>query len=161
LELRILAVGSDPASELATGKLDFAIMPVRGAQASPGVRARQLFKDRFVCIARRGHPLADKKTLPLSAFARAGHAVVSPWGLEGGHVDEALARLGLRRHVSIAVPHFLVAPHIIAASDLLLTMTERVAELVAKPLGLVVLSPPRELELAGFTSSLVWHARTH
>jgi DNA-binding transcriptional LysR family regulator len=36
-----------------------------------------------------------------------------------------------------------------------------VAQLVAEPLGLVVLSPPRELELTGFTNSLLWHERTH
>src|SRR5580704_4072051 len=81
--------------------------------------------------------------------------------MEGGYVDDALARHGLQRRVSIAVPHFLVAPHIVASSDLLLTMAERVAEVVAKPLGLVVLSPPRELDLAGFTNCLLWHERTH
>jgi DNA-binding transcriptional LysR family regulator len=161
VELRSLAVGQDPASELATGKLDFVIMPAQAADDSQGVRARQLFSDRFVCIARRDHPLSGKKTLSMSAFAGAAHALVSPWGLEGGYVDDALARYGLQRRVSIAVPHFLVAPHIVASSDLLLTMAERVAQVVAEPLGLAVLSPPRELDLAGFTNSLLWHERTH
>jgi DNA-binding transcriptional LysR family regulator len=161
VELRLLAVGQDPASELATGKLDFVIMPAQAADDSQGVRARQLFSDRFVCVARRDHPLAGNKTLSMSAFARAAHALISPWGMEGGYVDDALARHGLQRRVSIAVPHFLVAPHIVASSDLLLTMAERVAEVVAGPLGLAVLSPPRELELAGFTNSLLWHERTH
>jgi DNA-binding transcriptional LysR family regulator len=161
VELRLLAVGQHPTSELAMGKLDFVIMPAQAADDRQGVRARQLFSDRFVCVARRDHPLAGKKTLSMSAFARAAHALVAPWGMEGGYVDDALARHGLQRRVSIAVPHFLVAPHIVASSDLLLTMAERVAEIVAKPLGLAVLSPPRELELAGFTNSLLWHERTH
>ena len=121
----------------------------------------QLFSDRFVCIARRGHPLAKKKTLSMSAFARAAHALVSPCGTEGGYVDDAFARLGLQRKVSMVVPHFLAAPHIVASNDLLLTMAERVADVVAEPLGLVVLSPPRELEIPGFTCSLLWHERTH
>jgi DNA-binding transcriptional LysR family regulator len=161
VELRLLAVGQDPASELATGKLDFVIMPAQATDDSQGVRARQLFSDRLVCIARRGHPLAGNKTMSMSAFAGAAHALVSPWGMEGGYVDDALARHGLQRRISIAVPHFLVAPHIIAASDLLLTVAERVAEVVAEPLGLAVLSPPRELEISGFTNSLLWHERTH
>ena len=76
-------------------------------------------------------------------------------------MDDALARLGLQRKVAIAVPHFLVAPHIVASSDLLLTVAERVAAVVSGPLDLAVLSPPRELELAGFTNSLLWHQRTH
>jgi DNA-binding transcriptional LysR family regulator len=126
-----------------------------------GIRGRQLFRDRFVCIARRGHPLAKAKTLSLSSFTGAAHALVSPWGLDGGYVDDALARLGLQRKVAIAVPHFLVAPHIVASSDVLLTVPERVAEVVAGPLGLVVLAPPRELDLTGFTLSILWHERTH
>jgi DNA-binding transcriptional LysR family regulator len=40
-------------------------------------------------------------------------------------------------------------------------MAERVATVVTRPLDLAVLSPPRELELAGFTNSLLWHERTH
>jgi DNA-binding transcriptional LysR family regulator len=161
IELRVLPVGHDPASELATGKLDCIVMPVQSGDDSQGVRGRQIFRDRFVCVARRDHPLAKKKTLSLSAFTAAAHALVSPWGTEGGYVDDALARLGQQRKVAIAVPHFLVAPHIIALSDLLLTVAERLAAVVAEPLGLVVLSPPRELELAGFTNSLLWHERTH
>lgn len=161
VELRVLTLGQDPTSELAAGKLDFAIMPVQAGDDRQGVRGRQIFRDRFVCIARPDHPLAKKETLPMRAFVEAAHALVSPWGTEGGYVDDALARLGLQRRVAVAVPHFLVAPYIIAASDLLLTMAERVAEVVAGPLGLVVLSPPPELELPGFTSSLLWHERTH
>jgi hypothetical protein len=48
------------------------------------------------------------------------------------------------RRTSTGVKYFLVAPHIIASSDLLLTMAERVANVVPGPLGLVVLSPPPE-----------------
>jgi DNA-binding transcriptional LysR family regulator len=161
VEVRVLMPGQDPASELAAGKLDFVIMPSPPVYAGQGIRGRQLLSDRFVCIARRGHPLAKTKTLTLSSFAGAAHALISPWGMEGGYVDDALARLGLQRKVAVAVPHFLVAPHIVASSDLLLTVAERVAEAVAGPLGLVVLAPPKELELTGFTLSILWHERTH
>jgi len=71
-----------------------------------------------------------------------------------------LTRLGLQRKVAVAVPHFLVAPHIIASTDLLLTMAERISNVLAKPLGLVTLTPPRELQLTGFELSLLWHERT-
>jgi hypothetical protein len=46
---------------------------------------RQIFRDRFVCIAWRDHPLAKKKTLSMPAFTAAAHELVSPWGTEGGH----------------------------------------------------------------------------
>jgi DNA-binding transcriptional LysR family regulator len=161
VELRVLMPGQDPASELAAGKFDFVIMPSPPGDAGQGIRGRKLLSDRFVCIARRGHPLTRTKTLSISSFAGAAHALISPWGMEGGYVDDALARLGLQRKVAVAVPHFLVAPHIVASSDLLLTVAERVAEVVAGPLGLVVLAPPQELRLTGFTLSILWHERTH
>jgi len=76
-------------------------------------------------------------------------------------VDDALARLGLRRNVAVAVPHAMVAPHVVASSDLLLTVAERIAGLLAPLLGLVVLPPPPELGLTGFRMSVLWHERTH
>jgi DNA-binding transcriptional LysR family regulator len=81
-------------------------------------------------------------------------------GMEGGFVDDALARLGLQRQVAVALPHATVAPHIVASSDLLATMAERVARVLAPPLDLVILEPPSELLLAGFTLSMLWHERT-
>ena len=76
-------------------------------------------------------------------------------------MDDALARLGLQRRVSVALPHAIVAPHIIASSDLLLTMPERVARVLAPPLDLVLIEPPAELLLTGFTLAMRWHERTH
>src|SRR5712691_6416826 len=35
--------------------------------------------------------------MTVSAFTEAAHALVAPWGTEGGYVDDALARLGLQR----------------------------------------------------------------
>ena len=58
------------------------------------------------------------------------------------------------------MPHFLIAPHVVATSDLILTLAARVASALAKPLGLVVLAPPAELRLEGFTMSALWHERT-
>jgi DNA-binding transcriptional LysR family regulator len=60
----------------------------------------------------------------------------------------------------VALPHATVAPHIVASSDLLATMAERVARVLAPPLDLVILEPPSELLLTGFTLSMLWHERT-
>jgi DNA-binding transcriptional LysR family regulator len=161
VELRVLTLGHDPASELAAGRLDLVIMPAPPSGEGHGIRGRQILRDRFVCVARGGHRLAKTKALTMASFLGAAHALISPWGMEGGYVDDALARLGLQRKVAVAVPHFLVAPHIVASSDILLTVAERIAQVLAGPLGLVVLAPPRELEPMGFTISVLWHERTH
>jgi DNA-binding transcriptional LysR family regulator len=160
VELRVVPIGAEPASALASGAIDMAIAPFGPSDDRPGIRARRLLRDRFVCVVRSGHALA-KRRLTLARFVAASHALISPRGEEGGYVDDALARLGMRRRVAVAVPHFLVAPYIVASSDLVLTLAERIANLLARPLGLAVLAPPPELGLAGFTMSTLWHDRTH
>jgi DNA-binding transcriptional LysR family regulator len=160
VELRSLTAGDDPAGPLASREMDLVIAPVRSlVDDRPGLVARRLFDERFVCVMRKAHPLADKP-LTLRRFAAARHALISPRGREGGFVDDALARAGLARRVVVAVPHFLIAPHLVASADLVLTLAERIARVLAEPLGLVVKPVPAELGVAGFTMSLVWHQRT-
>jgi hypothetical protein len=52
-------------------------------------------------------------------------------GRTGGFVDDALAALGKEREVALMLPHALVMPFAIAASDLVVTMAERVARIYA------------------------------
>jgi DNA-binding transcriptional LysR family regulator len=160
IDLRLVPYGDDAVETLSQGLADLVIAPVRPNDAAPGILTRKLFDEDFVCVVRRGHPLATRR-LTLARFAAASHALISPRGTEGSFVDDALARVGMSRRVAVTVPHFLVAPHVVAASDLILTLASRVAQLLAKPLGLVVLRPPRELALEGFRISALWHERTH
>jgi DNA-binding transcriptional LysR family regulator len=160
VELRVVALKDEAGSDLASGKLDVVLMPPLPGEEGPSIRYLQILSERFVCVARRDHPLAKKRALTLSRFAAASHALIAPWGMEGGLVDDALARLGLKRRVSVALPHAMVAPHVVASTDLLLTMPERVARVLAPPLGLAVLEPPPELLLTGFAISMLWHERT-
>jgi DNA-binding transcriptional LysR family regulator len=159
-DLRVVTLPEPLAEPLAAGTIDLAIAPVRPGDERPGIYAKRLFDERFVCVVRKGHPLARKK-LTLARYASTPHALIAPRGREGGFVDDALAALGMSRRVAVAVPHFLIAPHVVAASDLLLTLARRVADVLAGPLGLAVLTPPPELGLEGFTMSAAWHERTH
>jgi DNA-binding transcriptional LysR family regulator len=160
VDLRVVFQGDNPGGMLRSGDVDLLLSPVFAADVGPGMYARKLFDESFVCVVRRGHPLASKK-LTLARYVAASHALISPRGKEGSQTDDALARMGLSRRVAVTVPHFLVAPHIVAQSDLILTLAARVADTLAAPLGLEILKPPSELRLDGFTMSAVWHERTH
>jgi DNA-binding transcriptional LysR family regulator len=160
VDLRVVFQGDNPAGMLRSGDVDLLLSPVFAADVGPGTYARKLFDERFVCVVRRGHPLASKK-LTLARYVAASHALISPRGKEGSQTDDVLVRMGLSRRVAVTVPHFLVAPHIVAQSDLVLTLPARVANMLAAPLRLVILEPPSELRLDGFTMSAVWHERTH
>lgn len=139
------------------GGLDVALAPV-GAKArrARGLQVERLFTESFVCVVRKGHP-AVKKRLTLSAFAELPHAFIAPRGTRGGVVDEALKKRGKSRRIALAVPHFLVAPHAVARSDLIVTLAERVARFFEEHLPVRVLPPP--LPLPTFAVSLIWHER--
>ncbi len=159
IDLRLVPFVDDPAAPLGSGELDLVVAPLRPRDEAAGLFAKKLLDETFVCVVRRGHPLADKK-LTLARYASAAHALVSPRGKEGSFADDALAEVGLTRRVAVTVPHFLVAPHLVATSDLMLTLPARVATALAEPLGLVVLKLPAELRMPGFTMSAIWHERT-
>jgi DNA-binding transcriptional LysR family regulator len=141
---------------LLEGEADFMIMPVReGERLAPGVRSDPLYSDRFVCMVKEGHPVAKKPTL--DRFLAARHAFIAPRARRGGPVDDALAARGKERHIALTVPHFLVMPFLVASSDLVLTLGERIARLYARFLPVVLFEPP--LPLPGFTIGLFWHEK--
>lgn len=144
---------------LASGAIDLAILPTVPPIAGAGLFSQRLFDERFVCVMSAKNPLAKKK-LTLGRYVDALHALISPRGEEGGHVDTALARLGKHRRVALTVPHFLVAPHVIASSNLIITLPERTARAFAEPLDLVLRSVPPEIGLVGFSMACVAHERS-
>jgi DNA-binding transcriptional LysR family regulator len=120
------------------------------------MRARQLLTDRFVCVVRDGNPAVGRR-LTLEQFVRLPHVQVAPRGRPGGYLDDVLRERGLERRVARAVPFFLAALHLVAQTDYLLTISERVARALAPPLGLRLLEPP--LELRPYALKLLWHPR--
>jgi len=157
VDLHILRLTGREGADLAEGHVDAVIGIVEVLGPLPGAYTQRLFDERFVCLVRKGHPLVGRR-LSLATFAGLRHALVAPRGDGRGVVDAALAKLGLDRRVSVQVPHFLVAPQIVRASDVILTVGERLAR-AAAPSGLRIFPPP--LALPGFTVSLIWHGRNH
>lgn len=156
IDVWVRPVGEDPDLQLGMGDFDLSVGVVRPGGRAPGIREQRLFDERFVCIVREGHPLTKGK-LTLERFVEARHAFIAPRGRPGGIVEDALARLGLERRVALAVPHFLVAPHIVARTDLVLTVAERIAKAHTACLPLRILQPP--LALGGFSIAMSWHER--
>ena len=142
---------------LAEAEIDL-VVGIGSAAAAPGLFERNLFEEHFVCVVRDDHPTV-RETLTLAQYVALPHAFIAPRGRSGGAVDTALAARGLSRHIAVAVPHFLTMPHVIAASDLIVTLAARVAHAFARMLPLRVLPPP--LPLPPFQISMMWHERQH
>jgi DNA-binding transcriptional LysR family regulator len=144
---------------LASGTVDLVIGPLRKRRpASAQLYQKALFDEAFTCIVRAKHPLAKSK-LTLARYCEVPHLLVTPLGTPGSLVDDALAKVGRTRRIGLAVPHFIVVPHIIAATDLIATLADRVAAVFAQALDLAIIPPP--LPIPKFRMIASWHERTH
>jgi DNA-binding transcriptional LysR family regulator len=143
---------------------DPAVLRDQGSDLAVGIygdlpqemRSRQLLTDRFVCVVRRGHPLA-KPRFTLEQFVGIPHIQVAPRGKPGGYIDDVLKERGLTRTVARAVPYFVTALQLAASTDYVLTISERLARRFAEPLSLTLLEVP--VKLQPYALSLVWHPR--
>jgi DNA-binding transcriptional LysR family regulator len=86
-------------------------------------------------------------------YAAEAHVIV-----RSATTDPALADPGRKRRAAVTVAHFLLVPEIVAATDLIATLPERVAERFAERYPLVVHRSP--VRPVGFTLTMTWHSRT-
>jgi DNA-binding transcriptional LysR family regulator len=116
-----------------------------------------VLKDRYVGIARRGHPGLQGKSLTAKAYAALPHLLFSPRGDPEGIVDKPLAQTsGRKRRVVMTVPHILAVPMIVARTDLVAVIAERIARRYVSELDLVLFDPP--IKLPDFTISVLTSA---
>jgi DNA-binding transcriptional LysR family regulator len=134
-------------------EIDLAIGVFRDEPAS--ARQEPLFREEFACVIRRGSAAARGR-FDLKRYLALPHLLVAPRGLPGSSLDDALARAGQRRRVVLTVPHFLVAPHVIATTDLVWTAPAGLARAFTH-LPLAVREPPFRTD--GFTVMMRWHVR--
>jgi len=121
-----------------------------------GVMHQELFDDGYVCLVRTGHPRVGRR-LTLRQYVSLEHLLISPFGSMRGMVDTALTARSLERHIALYVPNFLLAPPILAQTDLITTIASRVGRAVAAPYALRVLAPP--LRIRRFSMSMFWDPR--
>ncbi|SDV47065.1 LysR substrate-binding domain-containing protein [Chitinasiproducens palmae] len=87
--------------------------------SAPELRARALFRDRYVGVCRSGHPLTALSHIGPEQFLAHGHVLVSRSGAIENAADGALAALGGVRRIQIIVPAYTNALQIVRQSDLL------------------------------------------
>jgi DNA-binding transcriptional LysR family regulator len=153
VRLRFVAKQDKDSEPLRDGSVDLET-GVIGKKTGPEVRAQALFRDRFIGVVRKGHPLSKGKMTP-ARYAAAGHILVSRRGLDEGPIDEMLTPLGLKREIVTIVGGFSVALALARASDLIATVPERHTGNLRT--GMVTF--PLPIATPGFTVSMLWHPR--
>jgi DNA-binding transcriptional LysR family regulator len=142
--------------DMEAGKVDLAIGPL--PQLTAGFFQRRLFRQRYVCLFRAGHAL-DRKRVSLADFKAAEHLIIVSAGTGHGKVDELIRRAGVERRVRLTVPHFVSVGHLLQRTDLVATVTERLAHSLAEPFGLSYRPHPVDLPEAAI--NVFWHAKVH
>lgn len=146
----------DTLSGLATGRIDLALGFLPSLETA--IHRKVLFKQYYVCVMRKGHPLAKKK-LTYDLFRRQHHLLVEYSG--SGHlvIEKALIEAGARNNIKLRLPQYLSAPHFIISSDMVWCAPVLLAETLAQHYDLVI--KPVPLELPTFEIALYWHDRFH
>ena len=157
LVLHPLGADFDSERALADDKLDVIV----GNWPSPPERLRLLLllEDDVVCMVRHDHPLAGGP-LTVAQYLEAGHVVPLPYSsVQRGVVETHLAELGVQRDARVVVPYFGLAPHIVAATDLVFTTARHFAQSFATALPIAILEAPVGFPAMRFYQ--LWHDRTH
>ncbi|NUU02397.1 LysR family transcriptional regulator [Herbaspirillum robiniae] len=129
----------------------------------PEVRIQALYRDRFVGVVRKDHPLAAMRKITVERYLDFGHVVVSRYGNSHGPVDQALAAAGLERKVAAMVPSFPTALAVARASDLVALVPASFLEVPperqknARSAATFAFDLPVTTEK--ITISLMWHPR--
>jgi DNA-binding transcriptional LysR family regulator len=148
-------IADDAFVRLTRAEVD-AVISLKPTQNDSSIQYAPLVTDDFVSIVRKGHPLARGR-VTVKRFAEANHLFIAPGGKPGGVVDSALAEHGIVRRVALAIPHFVVAPYIVAETDLVLTVGRRLAKALSKSASVHLFETP--LKLPTFELGLHWHVR--
>ncbi len=141
---------------MASGEIDLAVGWLPDLDA--GFHQRRLFEQRYVCLMDAAHALA-KGRLTAARLSAARHLLVRAEGTGHERIDGLLRQAGLTRQQAAELPHFVSAPWLLRGSERVAIVPQKLAEQVARPLGLV----QRELPLAlpRFEVNLFWHHRVH
>ena len=109
--------------------------------AFKGFHRQLLYTDRDALAVRRGHPVAAKLRRR-DAFLNARHVAVVIRGQSTDLIDDWLRTKGVERRIALVVPGYLEALHIVARTDLVAFVPNRLIAALAKPLSLISVAPP-------------------
>lgn len=137
-----------------TGSIDLAVGFLPALRA--GFYQQRLFTQKYVCLLGRSWKLTDGR-LSRDQFLGARHALVNAEGTGHAIVEQMLEATGVQRSVHLRVPHFVAIPFIVEATDLIVTIPEKLGAALAERLAVRVV--PHPIKLPEFQVNQFWHRR--
>jgi DNA-binding transcriptional LysR family regulator len=154
IHVEVLRITPDTRKLLESGESDLAIgfMP----ELEAGFYQQQLFEQGFSCVVRRNHPRVDKRMTP-TIFKRERHVAITAPGTGHELLQQQLGRMNVQRQVALSLPTLPGLGNLLAQTDLIATVPERVAQMLVRIAAVKALAAP--LELPRFAIKQHWHER--
>jgi DNA-binding transcriptional LysR family regulator len=143
-------------ADVAVGHFPETVTAVLAEGHTSTLRQASLYDTHFVCLMRRGHPLA-KRLLTLDAYCAAQHLLASATGRSSGYVDQALTALGRQRRVVMTVNQYFSAGRVVVQSDLLTVLPRVFVPATGHAEQLLVRELP--FDLGAMQVTMLWHMR--
>ena len=141
----------DVLDHLDRGELDLVI----GSVENPGERFQSavILEDQFVAVMRRRHP-AGAKTLSAETWSRLPHLAISSSEKEPGIIERSLGPSQAKRRIVFRAP-YLAAGAILASSDMVATMSRRIAQQFVRTNALQFRDLPFRPSIV--RTAMLWH----
>lgn len=154
VRIDVLRITPETPKLLESGEADLAVgfMP----ELEAGFYQQKLFDQGFACAVRRDHPRIAQR-LTENLFRREKHVVITASGTGHELVEHELARQGLERKVALSLPTLPGVGNLLANTDLIATVPERIAQMLVRIARVKALQPP--FRFPAFAIKQHWHER--
>ncbi|MEN4825650.1 LysR family transcriptional regulator [Pseudomonas sp. P39-UII1] len=146
----------DTLQGLSTGRIDLAIgfLP----QLQTDIHYSNVFKQKYVCVFRKGHPL-EKQELTFETFLAQKLLCVDAVGSGHFALEKALVDYCGKESVQLRIAQSLAAPHLLLTTNLIWVAPEALAKTFEKNLPICI--RPLPLDIPPFEIAMYWHDRYH
>lgn len=154
MRVRAIAIDGLDFSPLMRGDLHLTLTAAN--PVPPSLYRKRLFEETNVCIASVKHPYAGQK-LDFERFMECKQVWVNVFGPDPGAIDHTLASHNLSRDLTMIVPSFSLACHIVACTELIAILPKRVVMQFVESGLVCIMDLP--ITFPNFTIFLYWHER--
>jgi DNA-binding transcriptional LysR family regulator len=145
---------TDAVDMLERGKLDL-ILHIDDGLLPSHFSSERLYREDWICAVARQSKFGDRLTI--KQYLAAEHLTVTTLPSVQNIPDKQLAALGAKRRSSVRMPYFGAALSCLPGTELVLTLTNGMRQMVERNSTLRLVKAPQELRPFHFL--MVWHPR--
>ena len=147
--------GGGLSEKLSSGEIDLVIAVYLGSAG--GLRRETLLDEDYVCLVRRGHPLARRKRARIDDYETYGHVAYTPVGFVPRPMSQAVPGVASAAGIRVSVPYLLALPDVVRRTDLVATVPRGLLSAPIDFEGVATIEAPAELPRVEHAQW--WHPR--